>query len=183
MLTIRTLALGASLLLAGATVSSCLTAPDYPDTPSIEFEKITSQRVTDSSGTYDRVKITVSYRDGDGDLGLNTGDNTDPDYQPPYQYLNPDNTLNKFYDNYFLQAQRRNTAGTFEDLSFNYNSRFPRLMPEDRNEPKRGDLSFDLNLIQGAPFFSGDVVRFRLSIADRALNESNEVFTDPITIQ
>ncbi|MBO3269110.1 hypothetical protein [Hymenobacter defluvii] len=181
MLTIRTLVLGASFLLAGAGVSSCLTAPDYPDTPSIEFEKITSQRVTNSSGTYDSVRITISYRDGDGDLGLN---NDGADALPPYAYLNPDRTLNKYTNNYFLQPQLKDKDGNFQNINLEgYSSRYPRITADDRKEPIRGTLNFDQKLTVGLPFYSGQTIRFRVSIADRALNESNEVFTDPITIQ
>lgn len=181
MLSIRTLALGVSLLLAGATVSSCLTTPDYPDTPSIKFESITSTRTSNSEGTYDNVRITITYRDGDGDLGLN---NDGADVQPPYAYQNPDNTLNKYNNNYFVQPQLKDKDGTFEDVKLEgYNSRYPRIVADDRKEPVRGTLSFDQKLTLGLPFYSGQTIRFRVSIADRALHESNEIFTDPITVQ
>ncbi|MBC6611273.1 hypothetical protein H8B15_10085 [Hymenobacter sp. BT507] len=178
MLTIRTLALGASFLLAGAGVSSCLTPPDYPDTPSIEFKSIRSERVVADIGTYDTVTVTVSFRDGDGDLGL---DNSETN--APYNLTNSNGQPNKFYNNYFFQPQilRGNTFVDY-DLSFPYDSRFPRIPPIDRNEPKRGNLSFGLQVFQGT-FPAGSQIRFKVSIADRALNVSNEVTTDPITIQ
>ncbi|MBW3131182.1 hypothetical protein [Hymenobacter profundi] len=180
MLTIRTLVLGASFLLAGAGVSSCLTAPDYPDTPSIEFENIRSERVVADIGNYDTVTVTVSFRDGDGDLGL---DNSETN--APYNLNDASGQPNKFYNNYFFQPQILRD-GTFVDFnftgSFRYDSRFPRIPPIDRNEPKRGNLSFGLQIFQGT-FPAGSQVRFKVSIADRALNVSNEVITDPITIQ
>jgi len=176
MLPIRTLALGVSFLLAGATVSSCLTAPDYPDTPSIEFKSITATRAEQDGTPYDAVRVTISFRDGDGDLGLDNGETN-----PPYGETNSDGTKNKFNNNYFFQPQVLQ-GDTYVDynLAFPYDSRFPRISSDDRKEPKRGNLSFDLQIFD-TTFPTGSKVRFKVSIADRSLNLSNEVITDPIT--
>jgi hypothetical protein len=177
--------MGALLLLTGLTVSSCLEPPDYPDTPTIGFQSITSKRITDNTGTYDQVTITVSFRDGNGDLGL-----TNEDKVPgsPWAERNPDGSFNPYYNNYYLTPYIRNTAnGEFVELelpdpSFNYNSTYPPLATDGREAPLRGDLSFSYNFYVGSPFRSGQVVRFDVSILDRALNQSNTVTTDPITI-
>jgi hypothetical protein len=152
--------MGALLLLTGLTVSSCLEPPDYPDTPTIGFQSITSKRITDNTGTYDQVTITVSFRDGNGDLGL-----TNEDKVPgsPWAERNPDGSFNPYYNNYYLTP-------------------YPPLATDGREAPLRGDLSFSYNFYVGSPFRSGQVVRFDVSILDRALNQSNTVTTDPITI-
>ncbi|UOR03518.1 hypothetical protein MUN82_11225 [Hymenobacter aerilatus] len=176
MLTTRTLALGASFLLIGAGVSSCLTPPDYPDTPSIEFKSITATRAEQNGTPYDAVRVTISFRDGDGDLGLNNGETS-----PPYSETNSDGTKNKFYNNYFFQPQiLRGDTYVDYNLAFPYDSRFPRITSDDRKEPKRGTLNFDLQVFDST-FPTGSKIRFKVSIADRALNMSNEVVTDPIT--
>ena len=178
MLTIRTLCLGASLVATGAAVSSCLSPPEYPVTPEITFKSIEPNRVATITGTYDTVTVTVSFRDGDGDLGLNN-DETDP----PFNSTNADGTSNLYYNNYFFQPQILKD-GEFIDykLAFSYDSRFPRLPPDDRDGPKRGTLSFGQRFFLGT-FPSGSQVRFKVKIVDRALHESNEITTEPITIK
>jgi hypothetical protein len=177
---IRTLLLLAFTGLLGLSVSSCINPPEYPKEPSISFNSIKAQRVNLITGIYDTITVTVDFKDGDGDLGL-SNDET----QPPYQELNSDGTRNKYYNNYFFTPQVRQTNGSFVDLplpsNFNYNSRFPRLAPNEKEAPLKGDLSFGQKFFLGS-FPSGSVVRFKVKIVDRALNESNEIVTDQITI-
>ncbi|WP_400191383.1 hypothetical protein [Hymenobacter sp. B81] len=172
------LLLGLTVLLALAA-TSCLNPPDYPDTPSISFKSFTRQRVSDRFGTYDTLTVTISFKDGDGDLGLNNDEE-----QPPYNRLNLDGTENRYYNNYYLQPQIRKANGEFEDTTFSipFNSRFPRLAPTEKPAPLRGDLSFGYKLFQGSLGRPGAQLRFRVSIIDRALHESNEVITDAVTI-
>ena len=172
----RVLGLATLALLASLTVSSCLTPPDYSDTPEIDFKSIQIKRVTDATGTYDTVTVTVSFRDGDGDLGL-SNDETNP----PYQY---DNGNNRYNNNYFFEPQILNPqTGIFNPVTINYgyDSRYPRLTQSERKEPLRGELSFGLKFSVGSTFARGSTVRFKVSIADRALHESNTVLTDPVT--
>ena len=186
MLTIRTLCLGALLVATGAAVSSCLNPPDYPVTPTIEFKGIDAKRVVlmNSLGTYDSVRVTVKFQDGDGDLGL-SNDDTDP----PFNRTNADGSLNPYYNNYFFQPQIRKANGEYQDTTINsfisYDSRFPRLPPDDRVGPKRGTLTFTQGFAAGTFSKFGRVVsiKFRVKIVDRALHESNEIITEPITIR
>ncbi|SNC65948.1 hypothetical protein SAMN06265337_1445 [Hymenobacter gelipurpurascens] len=179
----RTLGFGALLLLASIGISSCLSPPDYPDTPEISFKNIQKTRVDTITGLFDRVVVTVSFKDGDGDLGLDNGDTS-----PPYNELDPITQLpNRYYNNYFFQPQIQNGSGQFEDynLSFSYNARYPRLSPTnqgDRKEPLKGDLNFKQQFFQGT-FPRNSVVRFKVKIVDRALHESNEITTEPVTFE
>jgi hypothetical protein len=178
----RTLCFGA-LLLAGAGITSCLSPPDYPDTPEIGFKSIQQRRVDTLTGVFDRVIVTVSFKDGDGDLGLGI-----EDINPPFNEIDPiTKQPNRYYNNYFFQPQIQRNPGQFEDynLAFSYNGRYPRLSPSDqggRKEPLKGDLNFKVDFFQGT-FPPKSVVRFKVRIADRALHESNEVTTDPITLE
>ncbi|QJX48129.1 hypothetical protein HMJ29_14790 [Hymenobacter taeanensis] len=176
----RTLCFGA-LLLAGAGITSCLSAPDYPDVPEITFKSIQQRHVDTLTGVFDRVIVTVGFKDGDGDLGLNTDD-----INSPFNELDLNGQPNRYYNNYFFQPQLRNSNNQFEDynLAFSYNGRYPRLSPSDqggRKEPLKGDLNFKVDFFQGT-FPPKSVVRFKVKIADRALHESNEVITEPITV-
>lgn len=181
---LRTLSFCAALALMGLGISSCLTEPSYSDTPEIEFKSIKKTFLNTAGGAYDTVVVTVSFKDGDGDLGLNNDETTFP-----YSETDASGQPNRFYNNYFFTPQIRNTGtNQFEDLqlgSFNYNSRYPRLAPasqENRKAPLKGDLSFGQRIFASQLIPSGSVIRFKVSIVDRALNESNVVTTEPITI-
>ncbi len=56
------------LLLAG--LAACYDEPEFPVEPSIEFENVRFVESTDPRNPYDTLKITVSFRDGDGNLGV-----------------------------------------------------------------------------------------------------------------
>ena len=107
----RTLWFGALLVAAGFGISSCLSPPDYPETPEISFKRIQQRRVDTLTGLFDRVVVTVSFKDGDGDLGL-----SNDDINPPFNELDPVTKLpNRYYNNYFFQPQIQRGGGQFED--------------------------------------------------------------------
>jgi hypothetical protein len=62
-------------------LGSCLNPPEFDNSPQIAFESISFQKGT--VGVRDSLKVTISFKDGDGDLGL-ASDSTDP----PYHQLN-----------------------------------------------------------------------------------------------
>jgi len=186
MISIRTLSLGALLVAASAAVSSCLSPPEYPPIPEISFKDISTKRVVlpGGIGTYDSVQVTIKFQDGDGDLGLSNADTTSP-----FRYKNPDGSLNRYNNNYFFQPQIRKSNGEYQDTvidaTSSYDSRFPRLPPDDRDGPKRGTLTFKQGFSGGTFSRNGRIVsvQFRVKIVDRALHESNEITTEPITIK
>ncbi|MBX0290253.1 hypothetical protein K3G63_07375 [Hymenobacter sp. HSC-4F20] len=190
---LRTLCCVALFGFTGAGAVSCISPPDYSDTPEIEFKNIYTQRFDRAIGTYDSVAVTVAFKDGDGDLGLNNGETS-----PPFNEFNivgRDTIPNKYYNNYFMSLQVQETDGTYSDLpltGLNFNSRYPLLTPEsqgDRKAPLKGDLTLGLKIFQGSiQSFRPDLpmplsVRFKVYIVDRALHESNTVLTSPITIR
>ncbi len=59
--------------------------PGYPATPSIKFKKIKFIEVG-GVADYDTLRLTISYKDGDSDLGLSNSDPADSRY--PYHYMN-----------------------------------------------------------------------------------------------
>jgi len=182
----RTLRSASLLTLSGLLVTSCISPPDYPETPEIEFSRITKERISDATGTYDKVVVTVSYQDGDGDLGLRS---TDTD--PPFNVTKPDNTLNPDGYNFICRLQVRDANNVFQDIVFSpndpgYDGRYPRLTPDeqgDRKAPLKGEINYNLQLFKNSVLRTGTVLRFKVKIKDRALHVSNEVITDPITLQ
>ncbi|RSK29524.1 hypothetical protein [Hymenobacter metallilatus] len=182
----RTLRTTLLLAATGLAVGSCISPPEYPDTPEIEFKRITQERITDATGTYDKVVIIVAYKDGDGDLGLRSTDTS-----PPFNVTKPDNTLNPDGYNYICRLQVRDAGGNFQDIVFSpndpgYDGRYPRLTPDDqgdRKAPLKGDIDYTLQLFKNSVLRTGTVLRFKIKIKDRALHVSNEVVTDALTLQ
>ncbi|WP_375560055.1 hypothetical protein ACE193_20405 [Bernardetia sp. OM2101] len=164
-------------------LTGCFAEPDYPNTPQIEF--VSLQNLASKSRTnVDSVVITLFFQDGDGDLGL-----TSTDTLPPFSDRNSDGTVNRFRHNFFADVERLNEDGEFEPVTFasqnfNLNSRFPVLNTLEKETALEGDLRYSLTLFATSfsPVQNGDVLRYKISIADRNLNESNVIVTDPMTV-
>src|SRR5688572_1670836 len=72
------------LLLFGIStgVAACFDHPEYPIVPEIAFEDI-SFREAKAVGERDALTLTISFRDGDGNLGLSS-----TDIEPPFHDVN-----------------------------------------------------------------------------------------------
>lgn len=75
-----------SLIIIGfmTILTACPTPPEFEDLPSIEYEDVNFSVITDTSASgqplnQDVISITVSFEDGDGDLGLRNSE-----IEPPY---------------------------------------------------------------------------------------------------
>jgi len=62
--------------------TACFDPPEFPTTPEIDFESIYFQEA-ESPGESDKLVLTISFRDGNGDLGLSA-----TDIEPPYHDVN-----------------------------------------------------------------------------------------------
>jgi hypothetical protein len=53
------------------TLSSCIKAPEFPDTPEIQFVGFNTTTITQGSATADEeiLELTFSFTDGDADIG------------------------------------------------------------------------------------------------------------------
>lgn len=167
-------------LLTAATLAlttACEDAPDYPDEPSIEFKGIRAQRETPTDGNtaFNRIFVTIGYKDGDGDLGLSDSDIKAPPFNAaPYNF------------NYYI------TMYVFDGTSFKkhltFDSFFQRMLTEDQKpQPIRGDLSFEVNKSNGftvtyPEYRPGNRVKFEIQIIDRALHKSNIITTDELVL-
>ena len=181
--------IGGLSLLAGG-LSSCLKAPDYSTTPSISFNKIEVRRTKFSDPKQqpiDSVFITINFQDGDGDLGLSEAESNVEPYKFPAL----------FNKNYFIEPLIKNTrTGQYESLKIaggpgtapytpgQYNSRFEHVttITDGKAAPIKGTLTSTFAFGLGDTFTPGQVVRFDVSIADRALHLSNVIRTDTIAI-
>jgi hypothetical protein len=174
---------GALSLLAGG-LSSCLQEPSYSTTPSIEFESIKRKRFTQTGQIpVDSIFVTIRFQDGDGDLGLNDTEIKSAPYVFPSRY-----SSNYFIEPYVLVPLTgkyvkladigRTTAGA-------YNARFdhPSTTTDTKAAALKGTLTRAFGFGYGDVFKPGEIVRFDVNIADRALHESNIITTDTVGIK
>lgn len=159
------------LLMAGIVSVSCRRIDEYPPEPSIEFsefEKIYNP--TDS--IYDRGILKFEYTDGNGDLGLETGDTF-----PPFNFGS------KYYYNLIIgYHELRNGVETEVPLTFfnpttqefdtiSLSARIPLLVPKNVERSISGEIFDTLFMYNYNSNF--DTLFFTFYIVDRALNESN----------
>ena len=163
------------LLVFPVVIFSCRKPPEYSNTPEISFLSISSQQIFDQDNLayVDSVSISVTFKDGDGDLGL---DNSDIENSNVY--------VEDYIFNYFINVYKKKN-GEWEFIDFEaigstpFHSRFPRLLPEGAS-PIDGDLHFALTLIPSVLLKPNDSLRFEIDILDRELNRSNKITTDAI---
>jgi len=149
-----------ALTLSGLT--SCIKEEQYPIEPVIRFERFATLQNTNSHDSLGL--LTISYTDGDGDIGL-----YDTDTAEPYKY------------NYFLKFQYLKNGELVElkpaDTSLGFNGRIPILTPTGKNKNIKGEISMELELYFAWPALQSDTISFEVFIKDRALHSSNIVQT------
>lgn len=176
-------------------LSSCHSnLPTYSNTP--RLTRGTAARLATSTAKIDSVLLSVSFEDGDGNLGLSSTDTT-----PPYSQtacpsgannldcLPRDKIENKFRYNFFVIIKRENSVGVFEEVTIpnniTFNARFPKLTDNKADAPLSGDINKTLEIFYdfaNSPFKSGDIIAFEVQIADRKLNLSNTIMTNSIKL-
>ncbi len=170
------------LILLGFLAVACFKPPTYPDVPSIAFESIKNVPNNGSDSIY----ISITWQDGDGDLGLSTTDD-----QPPFQAKEANGAANPFYNNFFINISKRVNGRyvpvRFTEPTFTLNGRYPRLN-EARKSAIEGTLQYTFLYLYVFPdatiprISRNDTIKFDVQIVDRALNKSNIVETSEIII-
>ena len=159
------------------TLSSCFNEPNYSNTPVIEFKGIDRYPLAAGSGVgqskRDSIVITVGFKDGDGDLGTSA----DTYKADSARYFS-----NGGWGNYEIKTFRlinkqyqEVTLGVLNFLTF------PNLAKDKPKGAIEGTLDFN-QVFQygvGARLYP---TKFRIKIRDRALQESNVIETDTITL-
>ncbi|MDG1518594.1 MAG: hypothetical protein P8Q42_11250 [Flavobacteriales bacterium] len=138
-----------TLLLICVIFSCKKDTEKFANIPSLEFVKITPSVAVEF---VDEVKITVLYRDKDGDLGEN-----DPEVK-----------------NLFVTDNRNDVE---------YSFRIPNLTPEGSEIAVEGNFEINLKVLSVFGDQEEESADFSVYILDRALNQSNSVTTETITVK
>lgn len=148
-------------------LSGCAKQESFSEIPEIEFlsfVKYTNRQI-DSIAV-----LGISYRDGDGDIGLNVGDSF-----PPYQ-RNGD-----YYYNFVIRYFEKQ-SGVFIERIMDppLSARIPVLTPLDPGKAIKGVIYLSI-LVD--PFALFDTIQLKAFIYDRRLHRSNEISTPEIILR
>lgn len=169
--------------MAGCIISGCKKREIYPEIPSIEFKSyyFTTDPIL---ATDTLLGIIFSYKDGDGDIGLDPQDTF-----PPFNSMpGPNNKeLNPFYYNLNIEYLSLSSSGTFDPViipnttdTLRYLARVQNITPEGKHKAIRGDVDWQI-LPPPYPGVSR-TIKVRLKIYDRALHESNMIESPVINL-
>jgi hypothetical protein len=161
-----------------ATLMACFTEPDYSDTPEIRLVgppvKVTLEPGTGVGLTTrrDSVIMTIRLQDGTGDIGEDTRDTT------RQRVVFGKET----WGNYEVKTFEF-VNGTYRELPSSDNRKlfFPRSPLGEQKGAVEGDIDFSQVFFYQRPFRMAPV-RFQVRIRDRALNVSNTIVTDTISV-
>ncbi len=216
-------------------ISSCADPPQYSLTPSIEFDNVIFKDVADPA--VDSLIVTVKFKDGDGDLGIDateTGDpfndkfyyifpngtfityktkRTDSHYDTLPAFVKPYNctnwevrTVNSKIDTFYYRANPhahnikvqyfvKNFDGSFTEFKWteqfgypfcatSFDGRFPILSKNlSQKIPLEGTIRYGMVSSGFLALFSIKTLKLKITIEDRALNQSNTVESPEFTLQ
>jgi hypothetical protein len=148
--------------------SSCRKFEEFPPEPEIAFADF-KVVLTSTGGFTGKGRLYISYRDGDGDIGLEQGDT-----------LAPFNPGGDFYYNLIIRFSERRNGQMVELPGLNFSARIPPLIPKNQKRSIKGIIEYELDVYN--PNSSYDTIQYHIRLADRALNLSNEV-ASPLIIR
>jgi len=143
-------------------MASCIKEEQYPIIPEINYQGFQVLKTADNHDSLGL--LTISYKDGDGDIGLNSWDTVEP-----YKY--------NYYLTFLYQKNGQLLRLEPADTSLTFNSRIPILTPAGRNKNIKGEISMELQLYYAWPVLESDTIGFEVYIKDRALHTSNVIQT------
>jgi len=152
------------MALIGISASGCLKTEKFPVEPTVAFKSF------EFFG--DSASLTITFTDGDGDIGLDPTDTS-----------TPFDTGSTYYFNLFLEQEELvdgewNEVGFFEPQYY----RIPRITPTGQNKALEGEIAV---AVDPFPLFitgNADTVRYSIELVDRALHRSNRISTGNIIV-
>jgi hypothetical protein len=152
-------------------VSACREKESYPPEPILTYSGFTMFQTPDGADSFG--VMTISYTDGDGDLGMYPND-SNPNFFVAYY---------KMVDG-ILKIGTRYNPTTGEIDTINFNARIPMLVPPYYTSWIKGEIEDTINPISDPtsqkPY---DTIMFEAYVVDRSGNKSNTVQTPLIVVK
>lgn len=156
----------AKILIVILVLAGCENSKNFPKEPFIRLESVELVAPNvDPLLPNEHVVIKFYFSDGDGDIGLEDDMN-----QPPFC------DTCEYYFNLWVNVSSK-IDGEFE-FDFNYPSRIKNLTPDGTNQSLEGHMIYKIDVANRRR----DTVMIDFKLIDRALNQSNQEFTDPIYV-
>lgn len=151
------------------SIFACKKPDEFPLVPAIEFKSIYTTK--DAQGFDRRVFVTISFTDGDGDIGYHSRESGKND-------AIFDDPTSQYYNNFIVKTLiLRN--GLWNSIDTPISARVPYLTPEGPNKALRGEIvrefTVPIPLVQ-------DTLRYEIFIYDRSLNKSNTITTTSVIL-
>ncbi|MFT5600642.1 MAG: hypothetical protein ACI8Q1_003446 [Parvicella sp.] len=152
-------------------VSSCIKPISFPETPAVEFVSFTP---LGDSGL-----ISLTFTDGDGDIGLNIGDTTGDFSANSFYHYN-------LYLEYYEMMEGEWVKGTIDPSgnnfptgdTINFQFRIKNLTPIGQNKALKGTINVVMEPTYFNPFSNhNDSIKFAITLIDRGLRSSNRLET------
>jgi hypothetical protein len=156
-------------------IIGCSTKPNFPVEPSISAAKILNIKVLDKFSSTptkqifkDSIAISIDFRDGNGDLGVNEADKVKLTAAGDYNYL-----VKRF-------VRIKGKYVEFNPIP-SHSGNFVALKSSTKAGPIEGNLNYAIEFFPlNGP--KKDTVKFEIQIMDRAKNRSNAVITDSVIV-
>ncbi len=147
----------------------CYKPKTYSDIPSIQFVSLTKQ--SSASRADSTTIITISFTDGDGDIG----------------YTTPNGNPQDFIVSFFQKEKGvwvADTAGQNDSTVANFSGTLPYLTPDGNNKALTGEISMTQYIQLTTLYNNGinDTIHYQIFIYDRAMHQSNTITTSDIVI-
>jgi len=153
---------------------SCLKPVTYPNEPEIEYVSFESSS--------DSGKITFSFTDGDGNIGLEQEDIAPPFDPGSFYYYNLYITCYELMDGQWSVATvdpQGNNSLIADSIVFNY--RIENISNAGQNKALRGEIEVVLEPFYFNPYSNhSDSIRYSILLIDRSLNHSNLIYSPTI---
>lgn len=156
-----------SLMFVAVLLSSCFKNEEYP------VEPIISDPVFLFSG--DSAKLTFSFTDGDGDIGLAPEDTLAPFNPDSYYHYN---LHIDYYERDDVNGWQRGRDLEGDSIVFQY--RLKPIVVKGKARGIKGTMDVTMNNFYNPFSDQSDTIRYTITLIDKALNESNQIETDPI---
>lgn len=140
----------------------CVQTPDYPKEPVIKFKNMTRSVLRQGTGTTDTTHVTLTFTDGDGDLG-------DSDSLNVFVIDNRDNFLKSKFRIPFIPEEGVGN-GISGEITVRVNTSCC-IFPNNILPPCSSSIDFP-----------ADTLRYIIYIKDRAGHESNRIETSDIVL-
>jgi hypothetical protein len=159
------------LFIISILFPTCQEKEEYPPIPQLKFVDFISYRTQDDVDSLGI--LTVSYIDGDGDLGVYPND-TGVNFYVSYWVM----------DNGVLEVGTRYNPTTGEIDTIKFNARIPMLAPEYYTSWIKGQIEDTINPLSDPTSQKAlDTIMFEIYVIDRADNQSNIVQTPLILVK